>query len=191
MRAELLYRNCTQKQGTKDPLGPAPGALSTRTPSGSSQGRPLRGLTASSVDRVQPSSEQTWVFTDTKLKHIYTHTHTTHTHIQTLCTHTHATPAREEAQSAHGTVQDFRDGGQSPHKHMTVLLLLGGLTHKRASIKHVPSLLNVLLRTTLWLSLRSLVSTLANFHIPLSSCPKLSGDGQRRNPSSADRKSII
>lgn len=87
MRAELLYRNCTQKQGTKDPLGPAPGALSTRTPSGSSQGRPLRGLTASSVDRVQPSSEQTWVFTDTKLKHIYTHTHT-HPHPNTMYTHT-------------------------------------------------------------------------------------------------------
>lgn len=49
---------------------------------------------------------------------------------------------------------------------------------------------SLLLRTALWLSLRSLVSTLVNFHIPLSSCPKLSGDGQRENPSSADKKNL-
>lgn len=115
MRAELLYRNCTQKQGTKDPLGPAPGALSTRTPSGSSQGRPLRGLTASSVDRVQPSSEQTWVFTDTKLKHIYTHTHTTHTHIQTLCTHTHTLPQHVRRHSLHMGQSRTSGTEDSPH----------------------------------------------------------------------------
>lgn len=104
MRLESLYRNCTQKArhytfcGTRLPSGCPKWhveALSLlRSPIDK---RPLRGLTLSSMDRIQPSSDQTWVFT--MIQSWNTFSQKRHTHIQTLCTFalTNSSPALQES----------------------------------------------------------------------------------------------
>lgn len=118
--------------------------------------RPLPGWTVSSVDE----------FLQRFKAKIHLHQNDTATSEAYVHAPTHArlsrTPGTEDGHTK--TTTSCFSGGQQGRLLLLLLLLL-----------------KILLRTALWLSSRSLVSTRVNLQIPLSSCPKLSGDGPRRN----------